>query len=234
MKKQFGFTEFNLINDFTALAFSLPYLSKADTLDIYSQGEAGVGVKAIIGPGTGFGVAGLMPTNNSWQLIDGEGGHISFAPTNALEIEILKVLMTRSHRVSIESILCGPGLVNLYSAMAAVRGETAKALAPKDIAELGSSGVDPLCEAALHSFCAIMGSAAGDIALVLRPTGGMYLAGGILPKIKDFFLASDFSSRFLAKEPMSHVVADIPIMMLATDDAAFVGAAAALELAKNN
>ncbi|MFT4996952.1 MAG: glucokinase [Chitinophagales bacterium] len=234
MKKQFGFTDFNLINDFTALAFSLPYLSKADTLDIYSQGEAGVGVKAIIGPGTGFGVAGLMPTNNSWQLIDGEGGHISFAPTNALEIEILKVLMTRSHRVSIESILCGPGLVNLYSAMAAVRGETAKALAPKDIAELGSSGVDPLCEAALHSFCAIMGSAAGDIALVLRPTGGMYLAGGILPKIKDFFLASDFSSRFLAKEPMSHVVADIPIMMLATDDAAFVGAAAALELAKNN
>jgi glucokinase len=225
MQKQFGFDEFNLINDFTALAFCLPYLRPADTLDIHRQSELGYGVKAVVGPGTGFGVAGLMPTKDRWKLIDGEGGHISFAPTNTLEIEILKVLITQFDRVSIESILSGPGLINLYNAMAVIRGEVAKNLMPKEIAELGSSGEDPLCEAVLHSFCAIMGSAVGDIALTLRPTGGIYMAGGILPKMKEFFVASDFLARFLAKEPMAHVVADIPIAMLNTEDAAFIGAA---------
>jgi glucokinase len=199
MQKQFGFDEFNLINDFTALAFCLPYLRPADTLDIHRQSELGYGVKAVVGPGTGFGVAGLMPTKDRWKLIDGEGGHISFAPTNTLEIEILKVLITQFDRVSIESILSGPGLINLYNAMAVIRAEVAKNLMPKEIAELGSSGEDPLCEAALHSFCAIMGSAVGDIALILRPTGGIYMAGGILPKMKEFFVASDFLARFFSK-----------------------------------
>jgi glucokinase len=228
MKREFNFEQFDLINDFSALSYSLPHLDSSVTSILYEGAGENRGVKTIIGPGTGFGVSSVMPTDNGWQLIDGEGGHISFAPVNALEIEILKVLMGRFARVSLETVICGPGLVNLYNALATIRGENAQELSPKDIASMGNTGSDALCQATLQSFCAILGSAAGDIALLTRPLGGMYLGGGILPKIESFLQASEFLSRFLAKEPMSHVVADVPINLVITDDAAFIGAAAAL------
>ncbi len=228
MKREFNFKQFDLINDFSALSYSLPYLDSSLTSNLYEGAGNNHGVKTVIGPGTGFGVSSVMPTGTEWQLIDGEGGHISFAPVNALEIEILAVLMGRFARVSLETVLCGPGLVNLYKALATIRGQKAQSLSPKEIASLGNTGSDALCLATLQSFCSILGSAAGDIALLTRPLGGMYLGGGILPKIESFLRASDFLSRFLAKEPMSHVVADVPINLVITADAAFIGAAVAL------
>lgn len=225
MQAEFSMSRLTLINDCTALAYSLSELDSADFSTIKRGLSVAPGTKCILCSGTGFGVSGIFPEANGWQLIDGEGGHISFAPVTLFEVELLKVLMKRFQRVSIETLLSGPGLVNLYQAIAKVRGERALELLPADITNRGISGEDSLCETVLQTFCAILGGVAGDIALLMRPLGGVYLGGGILSKLEDILRSGDFCARFISKDPVAHFVSEMPVHLVNTNNAALIGAA---------
>jgi glucokinase len=216
-----------VINDFTAVALSLPHLTPPDLRPV-GVGTATPGAPmAVIGPGTGLGVSGIVRTGDRWTAIEGEGGHATFAPMSERESSIGNVLRRRFGHVSWERVLSGPGLVNLYGAIAQLEQRHAADLSPEAIAERGRAGSCPLCREALAVFCAGLGTAAGNLALTFGACGGVYLAGGILPRLGEFFAASEFRSRFESKGRLSPYVRPIPTFVITAANPGLVGAAIA-------
>ncbi|WP_336205182.1 glucokinase [Nonomuraea sp. LPB2021202275-12-8] len=212
-----------LLNDFEALAVSLPHLDGDDVVSLGGP-EPGHGVKAVLGPGTGLGVGGLVPTGQGWTPIPGEGGHVTLSASDDRELEIVRVLRAggREHVVA-EDVLSGPGLVRLHRALAQVNGV--------DAADLTSSGIvarldDPLCAETVEVFCGMLGGFAGNVALTLGARGGLYLGGGILPRIVDRVRTSDFRARFTANPDMSGYLSAIATMLIVAPQPALTGAAA--------
>lgn len=225
----FEFESVRLINDFAAQALAAPVLP-ADTLQRIGPDLRGADFAPLVvmGAGTGFGVAGLARSEKGDVEIAGEGGHAAFAPTDAVEVEIQSILSRRFGRTSIERILSGPGLFNLYTALAEIRGATpslADAAAVTAAAEAG----DALAGETLDRFCAILGSVAGDIALTFGARGGVYISGGLAPRMADRLEAGEFRRRFEAKGRMSDFMAGIPTTLIQHPYAALVGAARALK-----
>ncbi|PCK07746.1 MAG: glucokinase [Alteromonadaceae bacterium] len=229
VKEQFGFTAFDAINDFAAVAIATSRLGSSDLLTV-KQGNADEHAnKAILGPGTGLGVAGLMYYKGQWVPVPSEGGHVNLAPATAFEADILKAGMARFAHVSAEVFISGPGLVNLYQCVADVHGISPKALEPKDITSAALDGSDKACLDTLNRFCSFLGAFTGNLVLTYGAKGGAYLAGGILPRFTDFLMTSEFSERFSDKGVMSHYVKDVPASLITYDQIAFLGAAAWLE-----
>lgn len=216
-----GIARVALINDFEAVALSVPHLGAADVVAIGPgvPGEKG-GTVAVAGPGTGFGVGGLV---QGTALVT-EGGHADFAPTDDVEIEVLKILRGRFGRVSVERILSGPGLVNLHRALSAVEGRTAEALDPHAITAQAKAGPRSFAATVVTRFCAILGAVAGDIALTMGARGGVMLAGGILPGMREFLAASPFRERFEAKGRFAAYMKDIPTGLIVQEHAGLIGA----------
>lgn len=226
-----GFKAALLINDFAALAFAADKLTETDlhTLGPPLKGLAGEPV-SIVGAGTGFGVACLARFRDRAVPMATEGGHIGFAPSDEQEIELLRLLTRQFGRVSVERILSGPGLENLYRLLAQMSARPASALSAAQVVEHASSG-DADCRAALAMFCRIYGTVAGDIALAHGARGGVFIAGGIALKIEAFLVESGFRMRFESKGRLSAFVKPIPTRLIRNGDAALLGAArAALEL----
>lgn len=211
-----GIAQVRLINDFQAIALSLPHLDASDLCTIGPEIDA-EGTLAIVGPGTGLGVAGFA---NGTVLV-AEGGHADFAPVDDVEIGILKFLQQRFGRVSLERLLSGPGLVNLYEALGG-----AGRLSAVEITARRES--DPKAGEAFARFCAILGTAAGNIALTLGARGGVYIAGGILPSLREAFATSAFRARFEAKGRFADYMRAIPTRLIVQDRAGLIGAAASL------
>ena len=218
----------DVINDFTALALALPHL-KAEEICKTGGGEAVMSAPvALLGAGTGLGVSGLIPGGDEWIPLQGEGGHASFSPVTGQEIEILRILRQRYQHVSAERLLSGPGLVNLYQAHAALERVPAEAYSPADISRKGKEGQCALCAAALESFCAIMGTVAGNLVLTLGARGGVYIGGGIVPGLGRYFLDSRFRQRFEQKGRFSEYLAAIPSFVIVAKYPALIGAASFL------
>ncbi|MBS0334265.1 MAG: glucokinase [Proteobacteria bacterium] len=215
-----------LINDYTALALSLAHLSRADTqaIGLDCAGDPAE-TAAIVGAGTGFGAAALARGVGGRAAIATEGGHISFAPVDDLEIEILRSLSRRFGRVSVERVLSGPGLVNLRRALAEVEGLAVLDSAPEMIVAAAEAG-DGLSLRALSCFCAIYGSVAGDFALAYGARGGVFLGGGIAPSIAPHLLKSRFRERFEDKGRFRSYLAEVPTRIITNPYAALIGAAA--------
>jgi glucokinase len=227
-----GLEQFVVINDFTALALAIPLLKPHELRQV--GGQAPVPGKAIglLGAGTGLGMGGLVPCGNRWAPLEGEGGHIGLAPTNGLEADILAHLRSRFGRVSVERVLSGPGLSDLYEAMVAVRGEPRKVPTPSaaQIVEAALARVDPLCEAVLSTFCGWLGSVAGDLALMLGARGGIYIGGGIVPRLGHWLDLSDFRERFDDKGRLSAFVRPMPVYVIGAEvSPALLGVAQALD-----
>lgn len=218
-----GIASVELINDFEAIALSIPHLGAADRVDIGPavEGEQG-GAVAVAGPGTGFGVAGLV----HGAVLVTEGGHVDFAPADDVEIRILEFLRRRFGHVSVERILSGPGLVNLHAAMAAIGTVAYEKLSPREITARAEADPASLCAAVFARFCAILGSVAGDIALTMGARGGVMLAGGILPAMIAPLQASAFRERFEAKGRFAGYMKAIPTRLIVQDRAGVLGAAA--------
>lgn len=214
-----------LINDYTALALSLEQMNAADSRSIGPDltGDPSATV-AVIGGGTGFGAGALMRGVGGWTAIATEGGHMSFAPVDDLEIEILRSLTRRFGRVSIERLISGPGLFNLYLALAEIEGVTPGSASPEDIVAAAEAG-DGLCARALAGFCAIYGSVAGDFALAYGARGGVYLGGGIAPAIAGHLAGGAFRARFEAKGRFRDYLAAVPTRIIVNPYAALIGAA---------
>jgi glucokinase len=224
--RRFGCHEALLINDFIALAFAVEILGEAD-LHLLGPDLKGIADEpiTILGAGTGFGVSCLARYRNRLVVpMATEGGHIAFAPGDEQEIAVLRQMMRRYGRVSVERILSGPGLEALYQALEEISGRTPAQLSAAQVTTQAVAG-DPGCAAALTMFCAVYGSVAGDLALAHGARGGVYIAGGIALKIETFLAKSAFRSRFESKGRLSPFVRAIPTKIITSGDAALLGSA---------
>lgn len=216
-----------LANDFFALAHGVPHFSQLEQMGGQDVKPL---TKAVLGPGTGLGMATLIPmqnghNNSGWQVLASEGGHADMAPGSHLEMELWGRLATSHNPVCWETVLCGQGLQNLYEAMSAVWGMPAKNLSPGEILAQGENMQDPVCHQTLETFCALLGSAAGNLALTVAATGGVYLAGGIPPRMLDFVRSSPLRRRFDERGDLSAYVQDIPLLVVTEPEPGIVGAA---------
>ncbi|MDH3387875.1 MAG: glucokinase [Gammaproteobacteria bacterium] len=223
-----------VINDYTALALALPLLTENQLRMIGpGAGQAGRPV-AVLGPGTGLGVSGAFPVGNRWVPLEGEGGHVSYGPLDAREQEIIEVLREKMEHVSAESLVSGPGLSAIYAALDRLDGGSAQKLSPGEVTDLALDDDSAMANEALSVFCGILGSVAGNLALTLGATGGVYIGGGIVPKVLDFFSASAFRERFEQHGRMRLYLRNIPTYVITASYPALRGAAVALNAAYAN
>lgn len=220
-----------VLNDFEALALSLPRLRPEQVRAWGGLAPVAAGCMAVIGPGTGLGVAAVVQTEQGWLALPGEGGHATLAPADDFESALLAHVRGRYAHVSAERLLSGIGLPILHEAVVAVLGGSAlpAPLAPEHIVERGLTGLDPLCERSLDCFCAMLGGFAGSVALTLGARGGVYVGGGIVPRLGDYFFKSRFRERFEAKGRFQSYLAGIPTVLITDTLAAMGGVALAIE-----
>lgn len=231
MQARFGWQRLRVINDFTALALGVTQLPPHELTRVGPEVTAQAGAIAVIGPGTGLGVSGLVPCGNGhWHPLQGEGGHVTLAAGDALEASVIEHLRSQWPHISAERLLCGTGLRTLHEALAAVAGRPNPSLSPEQIMALGCNGEDAHCEATLHRFCGLLGSVAGNLALTLGAVGGVYLGGGLLPRMGALVHRSPLRTRFEAKGRFDGYLSRIPMWIIKDSAAAaLAGAALALE-----
>lgn len=235
LRASLGLQRFVVVNDFTALALALPTLPSAHLRQVGPGQALAQAPIALIGPGTGLGVSGLLPSGRSggWLPISGEGGHVSVAADNETEFAVLSVLRQRHGHASAERVISGPGLVALYDALRQLQPEPGAALGAADAAGVvgaALAGSDRHASEALNLFCGFLGSVAGNLALTLGARGGVYLGGGIVPRLGAWFAASAFRQRFESKGRFQAYLADIPTWVIdAPLSPALQGAANALD-----
>ncbi|MDH5433699.1 MAG: glucokinase [Gammaproteobacteria bacterium] len=229
VKQKLGFNKFQIINDFAAYAYSVQYL-KPENLCVINPGVSLANSPVVVlGPGTGFGVATLIQQGNKRVVFPSEGGHVTLASNTSLQSAIKEKLSHKFKLVSVERVFSGSGLRHLYQALAEVEGVKAYKYSTAEISQNALDGNDLLCERALSLFCSWLGSVVGDIVLTLGAKGGVYLGGGILPRIKDFLVQSDFALSFRSKDQMSHYLEDVPVNLVIKENPALQGAAALFE-----
>ncbi len=232
LQADLGLTRLLVLNDFTALALALPALAPADLVQVGGGNPVPHKAIGLIGPGTGLGVSGLVPCGDHYTAIEGEGGHVTLAACDAREAALVATLTARFPHVSAERVLSGPGLVSLYEAHATLADRPCEPLTAAEVSARGLAGSCPLCAAALASFCAMLGTVAADLALMLGAKGGVYIGGGIVPRLGDFFARSPFRTRFEHKGRFSDYLARIPTYVIRAPYPALLGAARALERAE--
>jgi len=226
IREAFGFEKFAAINDFASLAVATSALLPEHLENLRAGERDQQGNKAILGPGTGLGVAGLAHNPGAgWLPIPSEGGHANISPATPLECEVIQAAMAVHGHVSAEVFISGPGLVNLYQALCMVNDIEPRKLEPKDVTGEAMAGSDEMCKNALEMFCSFLGTVSGNLALTYGAKGGVYIGGGVIPRIKEFILNSTFSERFAAKGIMSGYVKDIPVDLIVHPQTAFLGAA---------
>jgi glucokinase len=213
-----------VVNNYTALAMSLPQVGPAGRRQVGEGEAASDGVIGLIGPGTGLGVSGVVPSGEGWTTLATEGGHVTFAPADERELRVLQHAWKTLPRVSAERLLSGPGIELIHQAL----GAGAPALPSVEIIHRAVNGGDPLCDETLDCFCGMLGTMASDLALTLGATGGIYVGGGIVPRLGRRFDRSPFRERFESKGRFSAFVRRIPTYVLTAENLAFRGVSALL------
>jgi len=226
LRQECGFDTLMVVNDFSALARSLPHLG-----DQKRQVGGGAPVPdaplGLLGAGTGLGVSGLIPCGNSWTALRSEGGHVGFAPVNELEVAILQYAWREFEHVSCERLLSGAGVELIYRALSERAGRPGSLAAP-EISRRALSGECALCDEVLEAFCGMLGTAAGNLAITLGAQGGVYIGGGIVPRLGERFDRSSFRRRFEQKGRFSGYLAQVPTYVITADYPAFLGVSAIL------
>jgi glucokinase len=217
-----------VLNDFEALAHVLPHLEPSDLHQIGGDRPVSHASKVVLGPGTGLGLASLVWTSTGWLAMASEGGHVSFAVEDAQEFAMLERLVMGRERLSVERVLSGPGLGDVYRVLAELRGRPVEPLQAPDVVKRAMAGGDPIAQETLERFAIWLGRFAGDAALFLAARGGVYLGGGIAPRIVNLLCAGPFRQAFEAKGRMESYVVPIPVYVILSGDAGLKGAAAAL------
>jgi glucokinase len=227
-REALGLQQLKVLNDYTALALALPGLGDEQRIQVGSgQGLAGHPL-AVLGPGTGLGISGVVPAGNRWVPLESEGGHASYGPLNAREQEIIEVMRERLEHVSAESLVSGRGLSLLYEVITRLELGEGSRLAPDAVTEQALRLQCPMAIEAMTIFCNILGTVAGNLALTLGARGGVYVGGGIVLRILDFFLRSGFRDRFEKHGRLTPYLRDIPTYIINTDYPALAGAIVAL------
>jgi glucokinase len=217
-----------IVNDFAANALAIPHLRPNERTAVGGGVVTAAMPIGVIGPGSGLGISGLIPTGAGWRVMDGEGGHATMAAATDREAAVLDRMRSRFDHVSAERVLSGPGLVNLYNTLAEIDGVPAVAHTPAQITDPTMGEQDPLCREAVALFCDMLGTMAGNLALTIGARGGVYIAGGIVPKLGERFAASRFRRRFEDKGRMRPYLEAIPTFVITAPIPAFIGLAALL------
>lgn len=228
LQQALGVERLLVLNDFEALALSLPKLREGQ-YRAWGDAPQPQGTLAVVGPGTGLGVGGVIQTAHGWVAVPGEGGHATLAPFDDFDSEVLAVVRRRFAHVSAERLLSGIGLPVLHDAVAVVLGHNVPTVAAETIVERGTTDQDPLCRGTLDTFCALLGGFCGNVALTLGARGGVYIGGGIVPRFGERFFQSRFRERFEAKGRFHGYLQAIPTALITDTLAALTGAAFALE-----
>lgn len=226
IRERLGFTDFRLVNDFEAVAHAAAYVDASEVLRLTGPETAPVaGPTLVLGPGTGLGAAVWIPTGKRAVVLATEAGQAALTPGTTLEMALLAEMLKDRTHVPVEYALSGPGLMNLHAALCALRGASNAYNSPGEITAAAISGSDPLARESLDVFCGLLGSAVGDMALLYGAQGGVYLAGGILPQIREFLINSSFVERFLNKGPMRAALERIPVRLVEHGQLGVIGAA---------
>jgi glucokinase len=218
-----------VVNDFAANALAIPFLGPSDRMQVGPGMPAPDAPIGLIGPGTGLGVGALVPTASGPLAISGEGGHVTMAPATARESAVLELMRRRYDHVSAERLLSGQGLVNLYGALCEMAGAPAAPFRPAQITSPRIWEEDPRTRDATEMFCAMLGTVAGNLALTLGARGGIYVAGGIVPRLGSFFAQSGFRERFEAMGRFRSYLAAIPTYVIVRPLPVLLGATALLK-----
>ena len=221
-----GLDDLRLVNDFEAVAYAAALVGDQEVLRLTGPEHVSErGPTLVLGPGTGLGGAVWIPTGRSATVLATEAGHAALSVGTELELALLAQMLKKRSHVPVEHALSGPGLLNLYTALCEVRGVTPVHTAPDAITAAANAGDDALARQALEVFCGLLGSTVGDMALLYGITGSIYLAGGILPRIREFLLQSSFVERFLNKGPMRAALERIPVRLVEHGQLGVLGAA---------
>ncbi len=228
-RRSLGLNRLLLINDFTALALALPHLGPGESRQIGGGTAVADAPIALLGPGTGLGVSGLLPAAGAWVPIQGEGGHVALAPMTAREAQVLQALWQTYDHVSAERLLSGPGLVLLHRTLASVDScADAPADNPEQIVS-DALGGDARCTATLELFCAMLGTVAANLCVTLGARGGVFIGGGIVPALGERFDRSSFRQRFEHKGRFSGYLRAVPTSVITARNPALRGAARAFD-----
>ena len=222
LKQQFGWTTLHIMNDFAANALAVPKLAEGDLFKVGEGAPVEHEPVAVLGPGTGLGVGGLVWDGGRWVVLPGEGGNVTLAALDSREAAIIDILRRQYAHVSAEIVLSGPGLVNLYDSLCELAGKPATPSTPEHITHV-YPGCDPQCREAVAIFCAMLGTFAGDVALTFGARGGVYIMGGIVPKIVEIFRLSAFRERFEFKGRYRHYLSSVPTYVVMHPFPAFLG-----------
>jgi glucokinase len=222
VKQHYGWSTLHVINDFAANALAVPLLPQANVVQVGEGTPAQGEPIAVLGPGTGLGVAGLIRCANKWTAIAGEGGHATLAPMDSREAAIIDILRRQYAHVSAERVLSGPGLVNLYDALCELAGKPAAPLTPERVTDL-YPGCDPQARETVMMFCGMLGTFAGSLALTFGARAGVYIMGGIVPKMLGTFIQSNFRERFEFHGRYRAYLGEIPTYVVTHANPAFLG-----------
>lgn len=229
LARRFDLGHCQVVNDFSAVALGVPALGADDVEQAGGKGPDAAAPIAIVGPGTGLGVAGLVPGADGGRVLVTEGGHVSLAATDERTAAIVGRLRARFGHVSAERAVSGQGIENLYRAVAELDGRSVEVPTAPEIGEAAQAGGDPVAVQALAHFFALLGTVAGDLALTYGAFGGVYIAGGIVPRYLAAFRSSGFRAAFEAKGRMSDYVEPIPVYVILHEEVELLGLAASLD-----
>lgn len=229
VRKRLALDSLSIVNDFRALAAAVPGLAGADLIQIGGGNAHPNSPCTVVGPGTGLGLANIVYDGGKALILEGEGGHVGFAPQDERELEVWRILSRKYGRVSAERILSGTGLVDLHRAFAQIDGKDEPRLDAPAIIESSA----PRCRETVLIFSAILGSFASDVALMIGSFGGVYLGGGIAPRIRRVLEIGPFRARFEDKGRMSKLVRKIPTFIITADNPSLRGAALLLNQNSN-
>lgn len=228
-RKALGLKSLKVLNDYTALALALPYLGKGDYHQVGRGSAVDKQALAVLGPGTGLGVSGAICAGDYWLPLQSEGGHVSYGPLTDREMAVIDVIRRHHDHVSAESLVSGPGLVLLYESIVKCDGVKHELLSAEQITNKALQGTNTSAEEAVAMFCGILGAIAGNLALTLGARGGVFVGGGIVPKLGGYFSKSSFRSRFEYNSRFGQYLAEIPTYVISSKYPALIGAAVAVK-----
>jgi len=220
-----GLQHVHIVNDFEAVAHAAAQVDASGVLQLCGPASAPAGPTLVVGPGTGLGAAVWIPTAHGAVVLATEAGQATLATSTELEMAIVRHMLREHAHVSVEHALSGPGLMNLYTALCALEGTAAALATPDAVTAAAMAGSNAQAHRVLDVFCGLLGSTIGDMALLYGAHGGVYLAGGILPQIRQFLRDSSFVSRYLNKGPMAEALQGIPVKVVEHGQLGVIGAA---------
>jgi glucokinase len=228
LQQECGFDTLLVVNDFSALACALPHLTPQQKRQVGGGVGRARAALGLLGAGTGLGVSGLIPADGSWSALHSEGGHVTFSPANETEVAILRFAWREFDHVSAERLLSGVGIELIYRALAQHTGQPDEQLGVAEIARRALAGECALCDQVIEAFCGMLGTVAGNLAITLGAQGGIYIGGGIVPRLGERFDRSSFRARFEQKGRFVNYLAQVPTFVITADYPAFLGVSAIL------